>query len=199
VRLPDIGEGIEKGTVVGILVAVGDTVAKDQPLVELETDKAVVEIPSTAAGVVSKINVSENEEAAVGSVLIVLEEEGAAASQEAPAPAATEQEPAPASRPESAPPATETAATETAATETAATEADSGDVAAGKTFFAATCTGCHMADGTEAGGVGPKLAGLGLTTDFIRTIIVDGGTVMPAGLASGDDLDNVVAYVESIQ
>ncbi len=101
--------------------------------------------------------------------------------------------------PESAPPATETAATETAATETAATEADSGDVAAGKTFFAATCTGCHMADGTEAGGVGPKLAGLGLTTDFIRTIIVDGGTVMPAGLASGDDLDNVVAYVESIQ
>lgn len=109
VRLPDIGEGIEKGTVVGILVAVGDTVAKDQPLVELETDKAVVEIPSTAAGVVSKINVSENEEAAVGSVLIVLEEEGAAASQEAPAPAATEPEPAPASRPESAPPATQPA------------------------------------------------------------------------------------------
>ncbi len=95
VKLPDIGEGIEKGTVVGILVAVGDTVTKDQPLVELETDKAVVEIPSTAAGVVSKINVSENQEAAVGSVLIVVEEEGASASQEAPAPAATPPAPAP--------------------------------------------------------------------------------------------------------
>ncbi len=109
VRLPDIGEGIEKGTVVGILVAVGDTVAKDQPLVELETDKAVVEIPSTAAGVVSKINVSENEEAAVGSVLIVLEEDGAVASQEAPASASapTPPAPAPTSSPESAPPATQ--------------------------------------------------------------------------------------------
>ncbi|MCW5819153.1 MAG: branched-chain alpha-keto acid dehydrogenase subunit E2, partial [Trueperaceae bacterium] len=66
VKLPDIGDGIEKGTVVGVLVKVGDTVAKDQPLVELETDKAVVEIPSSASGVVSKINVSENQEARVG-------------------------------------------------------------------------------------------------------------------------------------
>jgi len=76
VKLPDIGEGIEQGTVVGVLVKVGDKVEKDQPLVELETDKAVVEVPSTAAGVVSKINVSENQEAAVGSVLVVIDEEG---------------------------------------------------------------------------------------------------------------------------
>lgn len=110
--------------------------------------------------------------------------------------------------PESAPPGDETAtapagteSTPAEPTDTAAEEPEEpeGDVAAGKTFFAATCTGCHMADGTEAGGVGPKLSGLGLTTDFIRTMVVDGGTVMPAGLASGDDLDNVVAYVESIQ
>ncbi len=78
VKLPDIGEGIEKGTVVGVLVKVGDTVAKDQPLVELETDKAVVEIPSSASGVVSKINVSENQEARVGSVLVVVDEEASA-------------------------------------------------------------------------------------------------------------------------
>lgn len=107
--------------------------------------------------------------------------------------------------PESTPPGDETATapagTESTPAEPTDTEAEEpeGDVAAGKTFFAATCTGCHMADGTEAGGVGPKLAGLGLTTDFIRTMVVDGGTVMPAGLASGEDLDNVVAYVESIQ
>ncbi len=78
VKLPDIGEGIEKGTVVGVLVKVGDTVAKDQPLVELETDKAVVEVPSSASGVVSKINVSENQEARVGSVLVVVDEEASA-------------------------------------------------------------------------------------------------------------------------
>lgn len=76
VKLPDIGEGIEHGTVVGVLVSVGDQVEKDQPLIELETDKAVVEVPSTAAGVVSQINVKENEDAAVGSVLVVLEEAG---------------------------------------------------------------------------------------------------------------------------
>ncbi len=91
VKLPDIGEGIEHGTVVGVLVKVGDKVEKDQPLVELETDKAVVEVPSTAAGVVSKINVKENEQAAVGSVLVVVDEGGA--SEAAPA------EPAPAEAP----------------------------------------------------------------------------------------------------
>lgn len=91
VKLPDIGEGIEHGTVVGVLVSVGDQVEKDQPLVELETDKAVVEVPSTAAGVVKEIRVKENEDAPVGSVLVVLEE-GDAAGDAAPAePEATEE------------------------------------------------------------------------------------------------------------
>lgn len=74
VKLPDIGEGIEHGTVVGVLVSVGDRVEKDQPLVELETDKAVVEVPSTAAGVVTQVNVKENEDAAVGSVLVIVDD-----------------------------------------------------------------------------------------------------------------------------
>ena len=68
-KLPEVGEGIESGTVVGILVAVGDTVEKDQPVLELETDKAVVEVPSSVAGVVEAINVKENEEAKVGQVI----------------------------------------------------------------------------------------------------------------------------------
>lgn len=91
-----------------------------------------------------------------------------------------------------------TESTPAESTETAAAP-PAGDVAAGKTFFAATCTGCHMADGTEAGGVGPKLAGLGLTSEFIHDMVVNGGQIMPPGLATGADLDNVVAYVESIQ
>ena len=78
VTLPDVGEGIESGTVVGVLVKEGDRINKDQPLVELETDKAVVEVPSSAAGVVKQVNVKEGQEAKIGSVLVVIEEgEGA--------------------------------------------------------------------------------------------------------------------------
>ena len=74
-----------------------------------------------------------------------------------------------------------------------------GDVKAGLQVFSASCTGCHLADGTQAGGVGPKLSGLGLTADTIKNQVVNGGGPMPAGLVSGTDLDNVTAYVVSIQ
>lgn len=72
VKLPEVGEGIESGTVVGVLVSVGDAVKRDQPLIELETDKAVVEVPSSADGVVQSINVRENQEARVGQVIVTL-------------------------------------------------------------------------------------------------------------------------------
>jgi len=90
VKLPEVGEGIESGTVVGVLVSVGDEVKRDQPLIELETDKAVVEVPSSADGVVESINVQENQEAKVGQVIVTLGAAGAArpADGEAPAPEA---------------------------------------------------------------------------------------------------------------
>lgn len=100
-----------------------------------------------------------------------------------------------------------TVATETAPpaeTETEATETEgggeevSGDATAGKATFEAVCQGCHANGGQEAG-VGPKLAGLGRTADVIQTTITNGKGVMPAGLVSGDDLENVTAYVVSIQ
>ena len=74
-----------------------------------------------------------------------------------------------------------------------------GDVAAGLVVFQASCTGCHLGDGMEDGGVGPKLAGLGLAEQRIHDQVVNGGGAMPGGLVSGADLDNVVAYVLSIQ
>jgi len=73
-KLPEVGEGISTGTVVGVLVAVGDTIEKDQAVLELETDKAVVEVPSSVAGVVKEIRVKENEEASVGQVVLVVGE-----------------------------------------------------------------------------------------------------------------------------
>jgi len=90
VRLPEVGEGIESGTVVGVLVSVGDAVEKDQALIELETDKAVVEVPSTSAGVVKAINVAENQEAKVGQVIVTLDEAGAAAAPREERPATQE-------------------------------------------------------------------------------------------------------------
>lgn len=82
VKLPDVGEGIESGTVVSVLVKPGDKIQKDQPLVELETDKAVVEVPSTAAGVVQSVNVKEGDEAPIGAVLVVVDEAGGEAQPE---------------------------------------------------------------------------------------------------------------------
>jgi pyruvate dehydrogenase E2 component (dihydrolipoamide acetyltransferase) len=50
--LPELGEGIEAGDVIHVLVAVGDTITKDQAVLELETDKAVIEVPAPVSGVV---------------------------------------------------------------------------------------------------------------------------------------------------
>ena len=72
VRLPEVGEGIDAGTVIAVLVAVGDRIERDQPVLELETDKAVVEVPSSAAGVVASVDVEPNQEAQVGQVILTV-------------------------------------------------------------------------------------------------------------------------------
>lgn len=117
VKLPEVGEGIDSGTVVGVLVKVGDQVSKDQALIELETDKAVVEVPSTVAGVVKQINVKENDQAAIGSVLVVIDEgaQPAAPAEAASAPAAAEAAAAAAPTPSPAPGAAPAAAAQTPA------------------------------------------------------------------------------------
>lgn len=75
-RFPDVGEGIAEGEIVRWRVAVGDTVQADEPLVEVETDKAVVEIPAPRAGTVMRLAVGEGETIQVGEILIVIEENG---------------------------------------------------------------------------------------------------------------------------
>src|SRR4051812_8650775 len=75
-RLPDIGEGVVEGEVVKWHVKTGDPIAVDQPMVEVMTDKATVEIPSPRAGVVKELRAAEGSTAKVGSVLLVIEEVG---------------------------------------------------------------------------------------------------------------------------
>jgi pyruvate dehydrogenase E2 component (dihydrolipoamide acetyltransferase) len=73
-KLPDLGEGLTEGEIAKWLVAEGDEVAEDQPLVEIQTDKTTVEIPSPAAGKVSSIRVAEGDVVPVGTVLVVIGE-----------------------------------------------------------------------------------------------------------------------------
>ena len=90
-KLPDVGEGIDSGTVVSVLVSVGDTVEVDQPVIELETDKAVVEVPSNVSGKVESIGVKEGEEAKVGQVILSVGE-GAASEETSAEPKASASE-----------------------------------------------------------------------------------------------------------
>ena len=93
-KLPDLGEGLTEGEIARWLVAEGQELAEDDPLVEIQTDKTTVEIPSPAAGTVSRILVGEGEVVPVGTVLVVIgdgatsQPEDTASSQPAPAAAA---------------------------------------------------------------------------------------------------------------
>jgi pyruvate dehydrogenase E2 component (dihydrolipoamide acetyltransferase) len=104
VKLPNLGEGADSGTVVNLFVKEGDRIEKDQPVLELENEKAVATIPSTAAGVITKVFVKTGDKISVGQRLIAVGESGAAA---APAPAekkaAEVRKEAPATRAVSAP------------------------------------------------------------------------------------------------
>jgi len=85
VKLPDIGEGVAEGEIVRWLVRVGDGVKEDQPLVEVMTDKASVEIPSPRTGTIEAILVEEGAVVPVGTVLVSIAVAGAGAAASAPA------------------------------------------------------------------------------------------------------------------
>jgi pyruvate/2-oxoglutarate dehydrogenase complex dihydrolipoamide acyltransferase (E2) component len=76
-KLPDLGEGLSEGEIARWLVAEGQEIAEDDPLVEIATDKTTVEIPSPAGGTVSRILVAEGEVVPVGTVLVVIGGDGA--------------------------------------------------------------------------------------------------------------------------
>ncbi len=107
--LPQLGEGAESGTVVEILVKEGDTVEADQPLIELENEKAVAAIPSPAAGRVAKIHVETGQEITPGQVIATIEEneamEKTPAEEKTPGPAAKPRQPPQTESPKETPPA----------------------------------------------------------------------------------------------
>ena len=81
-KLPDLGEGLTEGEIARWLVQEGQEIAEDDPLVEVQTDKTTVEIPSPAAGKVASILVEEGKVVPVGTVLVVIGEDGTAPAEE---------------------------------------------------------------------------------------------------------------------
>jgi pyruvate dehydrogenase E2 component (dihydrolipoamide acetyltransferase) len=90
-RLPDLGENITSGTVTKILVSIGETVSQTQAILEIETNKAVVEVPSNVTGVVKEIKVTIGKSISVGDVVLLLEPNAAEAQQVLPKPTSTKQ------------------------------------------------------------------------------------------------------------
>ena len=84
-KLPALGENVKGGKVVSVLVSVGDTIQADQPVVEVETDKALIEVPSSVAGRVKAVHIKPGDEAGVGQAILTVEaEDGAAPAKPAP-------------------------------------------------------------------------------------------------------------------
>ena len=75
--LPELGENIAAGDVLRVLVKPGDTLKKDQPVLELETDKATIEVPSSVAGQVKEIKVKAGDKVKVGQAILTVEDAGA--------------------------------------------------------------------------------------------------------------------------
>lgn len=115
-KLPVLQEGVDSATVVKILVEVGDTIAEGDPVIEVETDKAAVEVPSSVSGKVEQIHVEEGKEVSTGQLVLTLSAAGESApaspAEEAPKPEAVVPAATPAAGPavEQAPPAQEQAA-----------------------------------------------------------------------------------------
>src|SRR3954469_20722099 len=82
-KLPELGENISAGDVMRVLVKAGDSVANDQAVLELETDKATIEVPSSVAGTVTDVKVKPGEKVKVGQVIFSVDEAGGGAGKPA--------------------------------------------------------------------------------------------------------------------
>ena len=103
-KVPELGESVAGGDVTRVLVKVGDVVARDQSVLELETDKATIDVPSSVAGRVTEVKVKQGDKIKVGAVVFVVDDADCAPRLAAPADAAAKS-PVPAAPPPAAQPA----------------------------------------------------------------------------------------------
>ncbi len=179
VKLPKLGEGADSGVVVGIFVKEGDTIAKDQPILELENEKAVASVPSTAAGIVAKIHVKNGDRIGVGQKILTLAGGGEAPA--APAPVAAATAPKPAVKKTAAPAPVAEAADDESSAETADEIVNENPVASPSVRKAARDFGIDLRKihGSESGG---RITA-GDVKNFIQRLIRAAHRPAPAAVA----------------
>lgn len=185
VKVPDIGDYSDV-PVIEVLVAVGDTVKKDQGLVTLESDKATLEVPSSAAGVVKEIKVKLGDTLSEGAVVVLLESEGAAeapAKAAAPAPAAA----APASKPPVTP--SHRAPAEPAAPKPALSSGEPADI---------ECEMVVLGSGPGGYTAAFRAADVGLDTVLVERYASLGGVCLNVGCIPSKALLHAAAVIDEV-
>jgi pyruvate dehydrogenase E2 component (dihydrolipoamide acetyltransferase) len=194
-KLPELGENIESGDVVSVLVKEGDVIAADQSVLELETDKATVEVPSNVGGKVTKVHVSQGDQVKVGQTVLSLE-----ASEQ---PAET---PAEKTEPESVEPETAAAASQEAAAESESEQVPPSSVPAAeprRTAPAPARARAEIVDFRErrtvpsaAGGVVPASPAV---RRFAREIGIDVAQVRGSGSGGRISVEDVKAFSKALR
>lgn len=196
ITLPNLGENIESGDVLSLLVSEGDRITVDQDIVEIETDKATMPVPSPTAGTVTKILVSEGDTVSVGAAILEIEAGAAAppSTETASAPAEPTPQPEPAPTPPSTPePPAPVAATPTPAPAPPVAQAPSPTPAATATAVAAAPAPSVdvPGDGHSSSAAGPAVRRLA------RELGVDLRRVRPSSSDGRITEDDIRAHVRT--
>ncbi len=209
IEMPQLGETVTEGTITRWFKSVGDTIAQDEVLFEVSTDKVDSEVPSPASGTITEILVPEGETVEVGTVIAVVSD-GAEAPAPAPAPEAVEEAPAePAAPPAPAPepvepapaaaaPAPEPVVAEPAATESAAAQAATPPM---PPEAAAVAEPAHAEPTEVAAADAPSAAEGKVLSPVVRRLIseygIDPNQVEGTGLGGRISRDDVQRYIEA--
>ncbi|BFI94850.1 MAG: dihydrolipoyl dehydrogenase [Rhodanobacter sp.] len=178
IKVPDIG-GHDNVPVIEVLVKPGDTVAKEQSLITLESDKATMEVPSSAAGTVKELKVKLGDEVSEGTVILLLETDGAAAAPAAPA-AAPAQAPAPAPAPKA----------ESKAPQAASASGRTADI---------TCQLVVLGSGPGGYSGAFRAADLGLDTVLVERYDTLGGVCLNVGCIPSKALLHAAAVIDEAE
>ena len=190
VKVPDIGD-YNDVPVIEVLVAVGDTVKKDQGLVTLESDKATLEVPSSAAGVVKEVKVKLGDALSEGAVVVVLESEGEGAAPAAVAPAAAPAPAPAAAAPASKPPVTPShrAPAEPAAPKPALASGKAADI---------ECEMVVLGSGPGGYTAAFRAADVGLETVLVERYASLGGVCLNVGCIPSKALLHAAAVIDEV-
>ncbi|KHL57524.1 dihydrolipoyl dehydrogenase [Xanthomonas euvesicatoria pv. euvesicatoria] len=190
IKVPDIGDYSDV-PVIEVLVAVGDSVAKDQGLVTLESDKATLEVPSSAAGVVKELKVKVGDTLSEGALVLLLETEGEAAAPAKAEPKAAPAAAAPAAAPGSKPPVTPShrAPAEPAAPKPALASGKLADI---------ECKMVVLGAGPGGYTAAFRAADLGLETVLIERYASLGGVCLNVGCIPSKALLHAAAVIDEV-